>query len=102
MNSLWIAVIGTSALAFALKYAGMRVPERFTSHPRLQAVNTYIPIALLAALVAVQGAAHQEDIVIDHRLVGLAVATIALLIRAPYFIVVISAALSSAMVVHFF
>ena len=101
MNPLWLAVIGTSAFAFALKYLGMRVPERFTSHPRLQAVNGYIPIALLAALVAVQSATEKASVVIDHRLVGLIVAVIALIARAPYFVVVLSAAASSALVVHF-
>ena len=28
MNSFWIATIGTSVIAFALKYAGHNVPER--------------------------------------------------------------------------
>lgn len=101
MTSLWIAVVGTSAFAFALKYAGMRVPERFTSHPRIQAVNAYIPIALLAALVAVQSATQEAAVVIDHRLAGLAVAALALMARAPYFVVVLSAAATSALVVHF-
>jgi len=101
MNGLWVAVIGTSALAFILKYAGLRAPESITSHPRLQAVNGYIPIALLAALVAVQGAAEKNRVIFDHRLAGLAVAAIALLLRAPYFLVVISAAAASAAVVHF-
>ena len=79
----------------------MRVPERFTSHPRIQAVNSYIPVALLAALVAVQSATNKASVVIDHRLVGLTVAAIALIARAPYFVVVLSAAASSALVVHF-
>lgn len=102
MNQLWLAVVGTSVLAFALKYLGMRVPERLTSHPRLQAVNAYIPVALLAALVAVQSATEKSTIVIDHRLAGLGVAALALVARTPYFVVVISAAATSATVVHFF
>ena len=39
--------------------------------------------------------------VIDQRLAGVAVALIALLLKAPYFVVVISAALTSALLYRF-
>ena len=54
MNSFWIATIGTSVIAFVLKYSGHSVPEKWLSHPKIQRINTLIPIALLSALVAVQ------------------------------------------------
>ena len=96
MSALWIGVIGTSALAFALKYLGHSVPEKFLTNPRVLRINTLIPIALLSALVGVQTITENGKWVIDQRLAGVAVALIALALKAPYFVVVISAAVTSA------
>jgi branched-subunit amino acid transport protein len=101
MNQYWIAVIGTSAIAFALKYSGHSVPEKWLSHPRIQNVNALIPIALLSALVAVQTFTEKSTLMIDQRLLGLSVAIVALFLKAPFPIVVISAAASSAMLYRF-
>ena len=98
MNSLWIATIGTSAIAFLLKYSGHSVPEKLLSHPKIQRVNALIPIALLSALVAVQSFSEKSKLMIDQRLAGLCVAVIALMLKAPFPIVVISAAVSSAVI----
>ena len=96
MNALWAGVLGTSALAFALKYLGHNVPERFLTNPRMLRINTLIPIALLSALVGVQTITDKGKWVIDQRLAGVAVALVALALKAPYFVVVISAAITSA------
>jgi hypothetical protein len=61
-------------------------------------INALIPIALLSALVGVQTFAQKSQLVIDQRLAGVAVALIALILKAPYFIVVISAAVTSAFI----
>lgn len=95
-TAIWIAVLGTSAIAFALKYFGHSVPEKYLANPRMLRINTLIPIALLSALVGVQTLAEKSSLVIDQRLAGVAVAAIALALKAPYFVVVISAALTSA------
>jgi branched-subunit amino acid transport protein len=100
MNALWIGIIATSAIAFLLKYLGHSVPERWLSHPRVLKINSMIPIALLSALVAVQTFTNEKSLVIDQRLAGLAVAVIALILRAPFAIVVISAAATSAALYH--
>ena len=98
MTTFWVATIGTSVIAFLLKYCGHSVPERWLSHPKIQKINVLIPIALLSALVAVQSFSEKSQLMIDQRLVGLTVAIIALLLKAPFPIVVLSAALSSAAV----
>lgn len=98
MTTLWIATIGTSLIAFLLKYSGHSVPERWLSHPKIQKINALIPIALLSALVAVQTFSEKSQLMIDQRLVGVAVAIIALMLKAPFPVVVLSAALSSAAV----
>lgn len=98
MTIFWVATLGTSLVAFLLKYSGHSVPERWLSHPRIQRINALIPIALLSALVAVQTFSEKSELMIDQRLVGLSVAVVALLLKAPFPVVVLSAALSSAAV----
>ena len=100
MNAMWIGIIATSVIAYLLKYLGHSVPERWLSHPRVLKINSMIPIALLSALVAVQTFTSEKSLVIDQRLAGLAVAVIALILRAPFAIVVISAAATSAALYH--
>jgi hypothetical protein len=102
MNAFWIATLGTSVVAFALKYSGHSVPERWLSHPKIQRVNALIPIALLSALVSVQSFTDKTTLVVDQRIVGLVVAITALLLKAPFPVVVISAAVSSAIVYNIF
>lgn len=101
MSGIWWGVLGTSAIAFALKYAGHSIPGKYLASPRAQKINTLIPVALLSALVAVQAFTEKGRILLDHRAAGLGVALLALLLRAPFPIVVISAALSSALIYHF-
>lgn len=101
MSAIWWGVIGTSVAAFGLKYLGHSIPHRYLEHPKIQKTNLLIPITLLSALVAVQTFAFRSNIVLDHRAVGLAVAAVALKFRAPFPLVVILAALTSAVVYHF-
>ena len=101
MTTLWIATLGTSLVAFLLKYSGHSVPERWLSHPRIQRINALIPIALLSALVAVQSFTVKSALVIDQRLVGLAVAVIALALKAPFPVGVLGSALASAATFNF-
>lgn len=98
MTIFWVATLGTSLVAFLLKFSGHSVPERWLSHPKIQKINALIPIALLSALVAVQSFSKESQVVIDQRLVGLCVAIAALLLKAPFPVVVLSAAVSSAVV----
>ena len=102
MTIFWVATIGTSLVAFLLKYSGHSVPERWLSHPKIQRINALIPIALLSALGAVQSFSEKSELMIDQRLVGLSAAIIALLLKAPFPIVVLSAAISSAAVYNWF
>jgi branched-subunit amino acid transport protein len=101
MNQLWIGVIGASIALFALRYSGYLVPEKYLTNPRMLRINTLIPIALLSALVGVQTLTEKGKWEIDQRVAGVLVALIALRLKAPYFVVVISAALTSALIYRF-
>ena len=54
--------------------------------------------SLLSALVAVQVFAQGHALVLDARVVGLGVAVVLLLLRAPFLVVVFGAALVAALV----
>lgn len=100
MTEIWVAVIGTSVIAFGLKYFGHSIPEKYLTNPRALRINTLIPIALLSALVAVQTFGDKSKLVIDQRLAGMAVAVIALALKAPFPVVVLGSAAASALVFH--
>ena len=60
-------------------------------------VVDFVPAALLAALVAVQALTSGHDLVIDGRLAGLAVAALALALRAPFIVVLVLAGAAGAL-----
>jgi hypothetical protein len=96
----WIVLGATSALCFSLKLLGHLVPEAWLANPRLQRINALVPISLLSALVVAQGVVVKTHLVFDHRLAGLAVALAALFAKAPFPVVVVAAAATSAFVYH--
>ncbi len=99
-GAMWVVLAATSAMSLAIKLLGHLVPERWLARPRLQRVNALVPIALLSALVVAQGLVVKTHVVLDHRLAGLAAALAALFARAPFPVVVLSAAGVSALVYH--
>lgn len=98
MNSLWIATLATSGICFLLKYLGYSLPESILNKPVIQRVNLLIPIALLSALVAVQTFGSDENVVFDHRMAGVGAAAVALKFKASFPIIMIVAAVTSALV----
>ena len=101
MSAQWIAVLGASFFAYALKYIGSSIPASWLAHPRIQRINNLIPISLLSALVAIQTVTDKTKYVLDHRTAGVAVAILALIAKAPFWFVVVSAAVTSALVYKF-
>ena len=101
MSTFWVGVIGSSFALFVLRYLGYLVPEKYLTNPRMLRINTLIPIALLSALVGVQTLTEKGKWAIDQRFAGVFVALIALRLKAPYFVVVISAAATSAAIYRF-
>lgn len=95
--TLWTTVLLASGLAFALKLAGYVVPHHLLDGPRLSRVASMLPVALLSALVVVQTLTGSGGaLTLDARAAGVAVAVTALLLRAPFLVVVILAAATAA------
>lgn len=96
MSAIWIAVLGSSLTAFLNKYIGHSVPEKWLNRPTFMRINALVPIVLLSALVAVQTFANKKELVLDQRAAGVFVALLALKFKAPFPVVVVLAAITSA------
>lgn len=94
---MWTAILATAAGCYLLKVAGLSVPQSVLEHPFVHRVADLIPVALLAALVAVQVFADGPALALDARVAGLVVAVVALLLRAPFVVVVLAAAATAAL-----
>ncbi|HET9901846.1 MAG TPA: AzlD domain-containing protein [Actinomycetes bacterium] len=92
----WAAILVTAAGCYALKLAGLSIPERVLATPIVQRIAAFLPVALLAALVAVQTFATGSEVQVDARLAGVAATVVALLLRAPFLVVVAVAAVVAA------
>lgn len=95
---MWTAIIVGGLGCYLLKVAGLAVPPRVLEHPVAHRVADLIPVALLSALVAVQVFATDQRLTVDARLAGLAVAAVALVLRANFLVVVVLAALTAALI----
>lgn len=93
---MWTAVLLACAGCYLLKLAGMSVPVSVLDHPLVERVADLIPVALLSALVAVQVFAAGPALTVDARAAGLAFAFVALVLRAPFLVVVIGGAAVAA------
>jgi uncharacterized membrane protein len=94
--SRWIAVLATSIIAFAFKLAGYTVPPAWLQKPRITRVTEMLPAALLAALVVLETFSAGSRLTLDARAAALIIAIIALLLRAPFVVVVLLAAFTAA------
>ncbi len=93
---IWAGVLAASAACYGLKLAGLSLPQNWLHDARVQRAVPLLPVALLAALVATQTFSTGHHLVLDVRAAALGVAAIAVLLRAPFLVVVASAAATAA------
>ena len=99
--TLWVAILLASAVAFGLKLAGYLVPASILDDPRVRRVTAALPIALLAALIATQTLTQRDgSLTLDARVAAVGVAVVALLLRAPFIVVVVLGAGTAALLRH--
>jgi branched-subunit amino acid transport protein len=94
---LWLAVVSAGLATFAIKLVGHLLPRHWLAQPRVARVAALVTVALLSALVAIQAATSGGRIVLDSRLAGIAAAVVALLAKAPFVVVVLVAAVVTAL-----
>lgn len=96
MSTAWIVVLTVGAITVLFKAAGPVFLGRHPLPPRaLEVVEVLAPV-MLAALVVTQAVGGDEELVLDERLAGIAVAGVALALRAPLLVVMVAAATTAA------
>jgi hypothetical protein len=93
----WHVILLASAATLALKVGGYLVPAGLLERERPARIADLLTVALLAALVAVQTVGAGQAVVVDARVPAVLVAAGLLLLRAPFLVVVVAAALVAAL-----
>ena len=98
MSAAWACVVAVGAGTFALKavgpvgVAGRKLPVRAA-----ELLDMVAP-AILAALVVTETFAHGRSLVVDARLAGVGAGLVAIVLRAPIWVVVLVGAVATALV----
>ena len=93
--------LGATALGLYLeKLAGYLLPASVLEQASVRRIAALLPIALLAAIVAVQTVGSGRGVALDARIPGLAVAVVLLSRRANFLVTVVGAAATTAIVRH--
>ena len=84
--TLWIVLVATAAGCYLLKFAGLAAPRRLLDNVWLRRFATAVPLALLAALIAVEALRGEGQALAwdTARMGGVAAAVAALVLRAPF------------------
>ncbi len=94
---MWPIVLIASLGTYLEKLLGYVLPHSLLERESVRRMTGLLPVSLLAALVAVETFADGSNVTVDARVLGLAVAFIALAFRAPFLLVVVLAALSTGL-----
>jgi branched chain amino acid efflux pump len=92
----WWAVFALAAGTYTFKAAGPLALGARTVPPRVQRALNLVSVTLLAALVAISTFGDGRSLVLDARAAGLAVAIVAVRMRAPFAVVVVAATVTAA------
>ena len=98
MTEVWITIAAVAVASATMKALGPVVLGRRTLPPTAAGVIALLAPALLAARVVANTLTHGRTFAVDARVVGLAVAAVALALRAPILVVIVAAAAATAAV----
>jgi hypothetical protein len=95
---IWFAILLASVAVYSWKILGYLVPSSVLNNPTISRVASLLTVALLAALLGVQGLTTNSEIVFDARVPAIAVAAVLLYFRAPFVVMVAAAALVAGLI----
>ena len=96
MSVVWLCVMAVGLATIAIKASGpVLAAGRELPQSTARVVDLLAP-AVLAALVATQAFASDDELVLDERAAGLLAAGVAMVLRAPMLVVVLVAASTAA------
>lgn len=94
----WTLIILLAAGAYAFKFMGLVVIGARTLPPVIERCLALIPAAVISALIVKDTLTSGQDVVIDARAAGIAVAVFAAWRRAPLIVVIVVGAAVTALV----
>ena len=94
----WWPIIVASVGCYLLKLIGTLIPQRWVDRPIVREALVYLPVALIVGLVVVNSVDGGSRLALDARLGGLAVAIVAIGVRAPFLVVVLCAGAATALI----
>ncbi|MEK2477851.1 MULTISPECIES: AzlD domain-containing protein [Streptomyces] len=89
--NVWIAIGVTAVGCYLVKFLGLSAPAGVLERPLVKRLAALLPVALLAALTAQQTFGDGGHLLLDARAAGVAAAVVALLLRAPFLLIVAAA-----------
>ncbi|MCK1798766.1 AzlD domain-containing protein [Streptomyces sp. XM4193] len=96
--TVWAAIGLTAVGCYLVKLLGLSVPAGALERPLVRRVAVLVPVALLSALTALQTfGTDSGSVVLDARAVGVGAAAVALVLRAPFLVVIAVAVLVTAL-----
>jgi uncharacterized membrane protein len=98
MITLWVTIVAVAIANAAIKAVGPVLVGGRDLPPRIVSVIALLAPALLTALVITETFSEDRHYVLDERAVGVAVAGVALALRAPVLLAVALAALTAALI----
>ena len=97
----WGPLLAIAAGAYAFKAAGMFGLGRLADGPATRTLGALLPAALLAALIVLQTFTDGQQLGLDARVAGVAVGGFAAWRGRPFWLVVILAAATTAIIRSF-
>ena len=95
--TVWAAIGLTAVGCYLVKLLGLSVPAGALERPLVRRGAVLLPVALLSALTALQTLGSDTGtLVLDARVVGVGAAVVALLLRAPFLVVIAVAVVVTA------
>ncbi|WP_415949317.1 AzlD domain-containing protein [Streptomyces sp. KLOTTS4A1] len=94
--NIWLAIAVTVAGCYAVKLLGLLVPAGVLEKPLVRRLSALLPVALLAALTAQQTFAEGQHLILDAKAAGLLAAAVALILRAPFLLIIGAAVVVTA------
>lgn len=101
MSHVWWWILAGCAAAYSIKLLGFLVPEKLLENEKVTRAAGALTIGLLASLTMVNTVASGNSVVFDARIAALVAAAIALLLRAPFLVVVFAGAAAAALLRYF-
>ncbi len=100
--TLWLGILIASAAVYSWKLLGFLVPSSLLNNPKISRIANLLTVALLAALLGVQGLTGSGEIQFDARIPALGLAAVLLYFRAPFVVMVAASAALAALIRLFF